>query len=160
MRPLKLTAYDDDYPTCQQTYAVLRIFSDSTSPREATALLGITPTDSFEKGEAVGTRGAKRRQNGWFLSTEAQVQSRDSRRHLDWLVAAICDREEALSRLRSAGAEIDVSCYWVSLGQGGPVIGPEQMKQLSRLGLEVWWDVYFDTSAAEPMTQAPAAISG
>lgn len=152
-----MTSYDDDYPTCQQTYAVLRIFSDLTSPQETSALLGISPTDSFAKGDSVGSRGIKRKQNGWFLSTETQVQSRDSRRHLDWLVAALGDREEALNGLRLTGAEIDISCYWVSVGQGGPVIGSEQMQQLSRLGIDVWWDIYFDATAEEPTSTASAA---
>lgn len=138
-----MTVYDDDYPTCRETYAVLRIFSDSISPPDITALLGISPSDSFTKGELNGNRGNRRKQNGWFLSTESQVKSRDSRRHLDWLTAALDAHEDVLNKLRLASAEIDISCYWVSVGQGGPVIGSEQMKILSRLGLDVWWDIYF-----------------
>ena len=39
---------------------------------------------------------------------------------------------------------MDVSCYWVSRSDdGGPSVRPSQMRDLARLNLELWFDVYF-----------------
>lgn len=138
-----MTSYDDDYQTCLQTYAVLRVFSGSSSPQEISTLLDITPTNSFASGDPINQQGAKRKQNGWFFSTETKVDSRDSRRHLDKILSSLSGRRPALVKLRLAGAEIDISCYWVSIGQGGPIIGADQMKKLGFFGIDVWWDIYF-----------------
>jgi len=136
-------SYDDDYPTCKETFATLRIFSDVVLPGTVSSLLGLQATESFAKGEMYGKQQRMRTYNAWQLSTLGHVVSRDSRRHLDWLLDRLEDRRDSLADLRLKGCEIDVTCYWVSIGQGGPIIGPEQMKRLAELNLEVWWDVYF-----------------
>lgn len=139
-----MTPYDDNFPTCRKTYTALRIFSDTVRPEFITAKLRVDPSDSFSKGDQYGDGRFFRKFNGWFLSSENKIGSKDTRRHVDWLISEIANRENELKELRGMGVEIDVSCFWLSTGQGGPVIGPAQMKELSRLDLEIWWDVYFD----------------
>jgi Domain of unknown function (DUF4279) len=141
-----MNSYDDDYPTCKKTYTTLRIFSESISPQKITTLFGIDPTDSFVKDDAIGKCSAKQKQNGWFLSTETKVLSKDFRRHLDWIISVIIDYDDAVKNLHLNGAEIDISCYWVSMGQGGPAMSCQQMKQLGHLGIDIWWDIYFDST--------------
>jgi hypothetical protein len=34
-------------------------------------------------------------------------------------------------------------------GEGGPTISPVQMKRLAELGIELWFDVYFDGEEME-----------
>ena len=52
-------------------------------------------------------------------------------------------KEIALRHLRERGCDIDICCYWVSSGQGGPSLDVQTLERLARLGLPIWWDVYF-----------------
>lgn len=134
--------FDDEYPTCEETYATLRVFSDQLNPDEIAQLLGLEATDSFARGQPFGP-GRVRRNSGWFLSTRNRVVSRDSRRHLAWLLDSLRLKAAPLKKLRETGAEIDISCYYLSSGQGGPTMSAVQMAELGSLGLDLWWDVYF-----------------
>jgi hypothetical protein len=83
--------------------------------------------------------------NGWFLSSEDKVASKDVRRHLDWLLDLIWPARLPLADLQqTSGVKIDVNCVWWSAsGHGGPTLWPEQMGRLAELGLECGFDVYF-----------------
>lgn len=139
-----MTPYDDDFPTCRKTFSTLRIFSDTLQPEFISTTLGITPTDKFVKGDLHGNGRFSRKFNGWLLSSEHAIDSKDSRKHVNWLVSVVANRETELKTLREMGAEIDISCLWISSGQGGPIMSPLQMKELCRLELEIWWDIYFE----------------
>lgn len=143
-----MSKHEDDYPTCKETHALLRLFSDRIAPAEITAILHIDPTDAFAKGERHG-KGLVRKFNGWFLSSESDVDSKDSRRHIDWLISKIQDKSAELLALQSQGVEMDISCFWLSTGQGGPILSPPQMRELARLNLDVGWEVYFTSRASE-----------
>jgi len=132
-----------DYPTCERTYATLRIYPESLDPDEVTKRLRIEPTDWQRRGESrkLGSRPPKL--HGWFLSSDGEVESRDVRLHLDWLLSRIAPQADAILALQRDGCRMDVSCYWVSAsGHGGPSVLPVQMGELARLGLELWFDVY------------------
>jgi hypothetical protein len=141
-----------EYPTCERTYATLRIYPESLDPSEVTARLGIEPTAWQRRGETrrPGSRPAKL--NGWFLTSERAVDSRDVRKHLDWLLGRVGPRADALLALQANGCRMDVSCLWVSAsGHGGPSVLPAQMRELARLNLELWFDVYLGSGQdAEP----------
>lgn len=136
-----LSSYDDDFPTCTETFSTLRLFSDVIQPSAITELLNIEPTCTFTKGEP-NDRGFVRTNNGWLLSSEHVVSSKDTRRHIDWILSQIEPKANQLQDLRSKMVEMDISSLWVSTGQGGPVLSPTQMMVLARLELDVWWDVY------------------
>jgi hypothetical protein len=145
-----------DYPTCERTYATLRIYPESLDPSEVTARLGIEPSDWQRCGESrkAGSRPAK--VHGWFLSSEAAVDSQDVRRHMDWLLSSIVPRADAILALQSHGCRMDVSCFWVSAsGHGGPSVRPVQMRELARLNLELWFDVYLGSD----QDAAPNAVA-
>lgn len=132
-----------DYPTCERTYATLRIYPESLDPDAVTTRLGIDPSDWQRRGESrkSGSRPAKI--HGWFLSSDGIVDSRDVRKHLDWLLTMIVPKIEVVLTLQAEGCKMDVSCFWVSAtGHGGPSIHPTQMRDLARLELELWFDVY------------------
>jgi hypothetical protein len=141
-----------DYPTCQRTYATLRIYPAALDPADVTARLGLEPSDWQRRGESRKPGGRPAKLHGWFLSSEGAIESRDVRRHLDWLLSRIDSRADALHALRSDGCRMDVSCFWVSAsGHGGPSVLPTQMGPLARLGLELWFDIYLgDGPDAEP----------
>jgi Domain of unknown function (DUF4279) len=140
--------YDDDYGTCAKTYAALLIYPVRTDPETITERLGIEPSHWQRKGGPIA--GSLRRPpriaeiDLWSLSTEGHVESRDSRRHIDWLLDRIEGKAAELRSLQDEGGRICVSCFWLSLsGQGGPTISPGQMRRLGALNIELWFDVYF-----------------
>jgi hypothetical protein len=135
--------YIDGYPTCVETYSTLRIFSDDLGPDEIGSILHVEPTKAFRKGDVHGRGRIKRKANGWFYSTKKQIKSKDTRRHIDAILTALEGKADAIKTLREKGCKIDITSYWVSCGQGGPWLMPEQMIKLGTLGISVWWDVYF-----------------
>jgi hypothetical protein len=143
--------YDDAYETCERTYVTLRIY-DVVAER-VTALLGLEPTRTQTKGAKKYPKKADSilfRRHGWFLSSD-RLASRDSRRHLDWLLDQVEPTHDQLQSLRVSGTQMDISCYWLSAyGHGGPTISPAQAGRVARLGLELWFDVYVgDIPAAQ-----------
>lgn len=144
----RLTPYDDEYATCERTLAVLRVYGDDLDPAVITARLGILPT-SFQKNGEVRTNSLGRQRTikigGWFLSSENDVESKDVRRHLDWILAQVLPRVDALREVQEmAGISMNVNCIWWSgTGGGGPTLWPEQMRGLAELNLECSFDVAF-----------------
>jgi hypothetical protein len=136
-----LNEYDDEYQTCERTYASLRIMNDDLDPEEISRQLGIQPTWAWRKGEPRGARKIPSRIGIWGLSTEV-MQSRDIRRHLDWLIDQMIGKEEYLKQLQTQGYRMDVFCYWLSNGQGGPTVSPKNMKGLANLGIELGFDFW------------------
>ena len=137
-------AYDDNYRTCVSTSARLRVMGEELDPQAITLALGVEPTRTQVRGElpAPGSNHPYK-YSGWFLETQGNVQSRDVRRHIDWLLSKVVGKGETFSKLRSEGHLTDVCCPWFSIGQGGPTLGAAQMSGLSELGVELWFDVYF-----------------
>ena len=135
--------YDDD--SCVVTYSTLRVFSDDVRPAEVSHALNLEPTRSFLKGEPISPRvDTPRHQHGWLLCSENHVHSRDTRRHLDWLLDLVERNSEAFASLVSRGVSADIYSYWVSAhGQGGPILSPPQLARLARFGLECSYDIYF-----------------
>lgn len=139
--------YRDDYSTCLETYATLRVCSRAHEVDLISNYLGLSPTRHRESNGA-------NRTTVWSMSSEGSVASRDSRRHIDWLLDRLEPAAEQLSKLRCEGAETEIICYWVSSGQGGPWLLPQQLTRLGALGLSIWWDIYF-----EDQSQSDAALS-
>ena len=81
--------------------------------------------------------------SGWFLESDGHVQSRDARRHLDWLLSQLVGKSHVFTQLMAEGNTVDVCCKWDSVGQGGPLLSSPQLEGLAQLGLELWFDVYF-----------------
>jgi len=144
--------YDHKYRSCTRTYSTLRIYPKDTNPDVITNLLGIKPTD-ISIAEPNGPRG-RVVVSGWFLSTKGKLKSRDSRRHIDWLLDKIEPMTEQILTLQKQGMSMDISSFWGSAsGNGGPTISPEQMSRLVTMNLEVWWDVYFEGEDDEDATE-------
>ena len=136
-----VTEYNDEYPTCSSTYATLRIYPADLSLDDITSRLDVTPTST----QAVEGRptGVMNIPAGWFLTSKDAVESRDIRRHIDWILNLIADKSDVFEALRNGGVQTDISCYWATAsGHGGPSLWPTQMAILGSLGLEIWFDVY------------------
>jgi len=136
--------YIDDFQSCARTYATLLVYPGERHPDEITSLLGVSPSRTSVAGEASPSRV-----NGWFISSQGVIGSKDSRRHIDWLLDQISAVENRFKELLSHdGVRAEVRCFWESRsGNGGPIISPAQMSRLVQLDLSVSWDVWLDPSA-------------
>src|SRR5436309_9348562 len=118
-----MAEYDNDYATCEAAYATLRIFHPDLDPDAISAALGFQPTDAHRRGEVLNPEGrwpVIAKQGAWFLGTEGVIQSRDIRRHLDYLLDRLQPKSEAVKALQEEGCQMDIFCYWLWTGQGGP----------------------------------------
>ena len=139
--------YNDNYETCQKTYAILCIYLEDIKPEEVTERLKIEPTRIQSKGEVVHIQTKLPKAvmpNAWFLSSQGKLLSKDLRRHLDFILDQLVPKVADLHELQQLGSKMCISCYWLSkCGSSGPTISPEQMRKLVLLNLELWFDIYF-----------------
>jgi len=141
----KRMEYNDEYATCEKTHVTLCVYPpENMMPEEVTATLGIAPTETHVRGDLANAKSGRTFPvHSWFLCTKGSVESRDSRRHLDWLLDRVLPVTEKVRALESRGARVWISCYWVSAsGHGGPSLLPVHLKKLSELGVEFWYDFY------------------
>ena len=143
-----MTDYDDDYPTCEATRVTLRVYTGEVDPEEVTAVLGLNPTAIHRAG---GSRpGQRKTVNGWFFGSAQHVDSRDSRRHIDWLLSHISPRKHLIHGLIGRGVKADICCFWSSKqGHGGPTLSRVQLIGLADLGIDFWYDIYDFSSELE-----------
>lgn len=139
------TPYDDKADYCDRTCAKLRIYTGEMKPSVVTELLGIQPTDFVQKGVSAEGIKAIGKLNGWFLSSETFVNSKDLRRHLDWLIEILEKCVEGLRQLQmKEGVHMSINCIWWSrYRNGGPTLWPKQMRGLAELNLECSFDCAF-----------------
>ncbi len=140
--------YIDDYGTCDTTHVDLRIYSDILTSHEISCRLGIEPDKKRDKGsvrKSVLGNVFVADKTTWIFSTEKKVNSRDMRRHMDYLLQALADSKDAIRQLqKEPGICIDVWCVWWSAhGHGGPTLSWDEMRELSELQLDFCLDVYF-----------------
>ena len=135
--------FDDAYATCARTYAIVLIIREDLNPEAVTEQLRIVPTVTVLKDQSRRGSRFKATTGLWQLSSREQVESRDVRRHIVWLLDGLRGRECEFQRLRAEGYQTVMSCYWLSAqGQGGPMLGPLLMRRLSDFGMELWFDIY------------------
>lgn len=127
---------------CLETYATLRIFSASQPPDKVGRILGLQGTVSKPRNPNSRYRHERER-HYWAWSTAGVDQTTDGLSHIGTLIDALRGKESCLQKLREMDCEIDVCCYWVSSGQGGPFLDGSSLSALAQLGLDIWWDVYF-----------------
>jgi hypothetical protein len=84
--------YNDDYPTCKETYATLRIYHDELNPDDVSSRLRLVPSDSQKKGQILQAE-REAPVGAWFLSSQDQVPSRDVSRHIVWIIDQLSGRE-------------------------------------------------------------------
>lgn len=143
-----MTPYDDTFPSCDRTCAQLVIYPEELDARQVTARLQLEPTSSRSVGEvrSIGMgRTALVRNTVWCLSSENHVNSRDLRRHLDWLLDTIEPRAAALRQLQAEGSArmLLFLVWWSAEGLGGPIFWPEHLGRLASLGIECQFSLAF-----------------
>src|SRR5689334_22100177 len=92
--------YNDDYATCARTYAGLDIYHDDLDPDRITSLLSLRPTWTQVKGRTLLLRPGGKEFTPpiglWCLSTKGVVDSRDVRRHMDWILDRLAGKDDIL----------------------------------------------------------------
>lgn len=132
-----------DFSSCESCFVTLCIYHDNISSDEVTEMLLMQPSKQRKIGELLGM-GIFVKRNGWFLSTEDLVDSRDIRAHIWDLILKISEKNDVIANLIGFGHEIIMSCYWDSAsGNGGPILDAKTMAALSFLGIDLHFDVWF-----------------
>ena len=153
----KMRTYDDDYPTCVETFATLRFYHGDSSPDAVTEVLKIPPSKSQVKGMNIfNGREVRRPISGWFLCSKGEIESKDVRRHIEWIIDRIRGLESRIASLHNQGWRSDINCYWLSIGHGGPMLDPPQMADLAKLHLTCGFDVYSNDNSEQDAAEQPA----
>lgn len=141
-----MIGYDKDYATCSYTHVWFRAMHDTADPSEVTRILGIEPTKFHVVGSRISERSDRiRSSSGWFLESAGNVESLDARHHIDWLLGHLFGKEAVISQLLQQNYFVDICCRWDSKsGHGGPTLDPPQLRALGKLGVGLWFDIYFD----------------
>jgi hypothetical protein len=79
---------------------------------------------------------------GWFLTTKGKVSSLNTLDHIAYILAILEANTAFVDQLIDSGSTINLINFWHSDGQGGPGLTVSLMKRLSRLNVEVDWNVY------------------
>ena len=126
-----------------ETHATLRVFSESLSRDRISEVLGVNATGGHEKDPSAKSR-SKRESSYWCWTTKGALETADNSAHIDQIINKFQDKEHALRELREQGCETDICSFLVTTGQGGPELELSTMASLNKLGLPIWWDIYFD----------------
>ena len=127
--------------TAARTYASLCIYGDDLDPPELTQLLGIEPTSSKRRGDAI-RRGRTAPRGVWIFTTRDICDSEDSSVHIAMLSQLTHPQAEALKGLQDRYL-LRVFVYWsLEDGNGGPVIDPQSLGWLAEIGAELHVDLY------------------
>jgi len=125
----------DEYSACSRTYATLCLYHPEESPIIPTSILDISPDRTIEEGAP---------KNGWFLSTQNRIQSRDIRRHIVSLLTKTPDFGNKLNEIRLRKWDAHLDCFWESAsGNGGPILDHKFISFVSSYNLDLTFDIWF-----------------
>ena len=118
----------------------LRIFGDELNPEEITELLKCKPSVSWKKGDTI--RGANKTRTGrWSLESNLSDETDLEDKVWDILNRISADVEvwNSIKRMNS----VDLFCgIFLETGNRGFGISVNLMKELSRLGIDIGFDIY------------------
>jgi hypothetical protein len=114
----------------------LVIRGDELIPSDVTAILAISPTRSFSKGDVVSKRNVERKRPWglWALEFEG-MEVQDTAAHL---LEALRGKEEVLKKVADMpGVQISVAVWWnPPEGQGGFTVSSATLAELCALSLQ------------------------
>lgn len=123
--------------------ASVRVWSETHSAAELTALLGMEPTSSFERGSLMSPRNprsAKREVSLWVLESELSRKERVER-HLDWALDVVETLREPIASLPPGSSDIFVGCQLIE-GQGSVELEHALLQRLGALPVDLIFDLY------------------
>jgi hypothetical protein len=135
----------DECETCVNTFATLVLLHQDLEPCAVSTGLGLKPSQSFAKGD-LNSVDRPWQIGIWKFSSKGYVGSKDARRHIGWILDQLVGKETFLRELQAKDYKTNLSCYWQSVGHGGPELDPEFMNRLASLRLSLSFDVYYHGS--------------
>jgi hypothetical protein len=148
-------AYDDNYGTCKKTSTCFRIMHPDLDLAAISQQLDLIPAWTRQKGQLYGKRKTPHRISIWALDTESIITSRDTRRHLDWLLDQLEPKTAVLAQFRGHGYEMDLYCMWYGLGgTGGPMLSLYQMARMAALQLTIGFEFWHEDEDEDESTRA------
>lgn len=134
--------YDDQYKACLRTYCTLRIYTGEQNPDALSTILACQPTSLWHKSSERGAKAVKPF-NAWFLSSRGIIDSRESRRHLDYVLNVLENKKTQLDDYLQGQGYKDVVCFWHSSGQqGGPALNAKHAAILADFDIDISWNIY------------------
>lgn len=147
--------YHDDYGTCKETSTCFRIMHPDLDLAAISQQLDLVPAWTRQKGQIYGKRKTPHRISIWALDTDCIITSRDTRRHLDWLLDQLEPKRDVLTQFRERGYEMDLYCMWCGLGgTGGPMLSPYQMTRMAALQLTIGFEFWYEDEDEDEATRA------
>lgn len=124
--------------------ATLRISSNTISAAEITVILGVKPTNSYEKGTPVSSRNPKsllRQESVWLLESGLD-NSEPLDTHIAKLISLVEGKFDLFKELIPV-CHIDIFCGFSSEnGQGGFVLDAGLLKRLTAIPVDIVFDLY------------------
>ena len=136
--------------------ASLAIHSETHPAADVSAVLGLEPSRSYERGDRFG-RGLVRASSGWILDAPPADASSAEDSRLDVLVRMLRGAAPALARLR---ADYDTEIGYTGFADsehGSFAFSAETVARLAELGCGLTGSVYLEEPESEP-DPAPAPI--
>ncbi len=126
-------------------YATFILRSKELDPQAVTALLGLTPTRCFKRGDKRG-EGKEWSHGYWEVSSDGITQSTDLALHIKWLLDQLEPLKIKLMELIAAESlDAEISCFWILPGgHDGLILQPFLQKQIADLGIKLELDIYCD----------------
>jgi len=124
--------------------ASLRIGSKIMSAAEITDLLGIKPTESYEKGTPLSSRNPKSsvRHESLWIKESSLDSSKPLNTHIASLILPIESQVDLFKQLIPS-CHIELFCGFSSeSGQGGFVLDAALLKRLTLIPLDITLDLY------------------
>jgi hypothetical protein len=135
--------YDDNYLGVETTYASLRIQHDLLVPEAISILLQLTPSWGWPKGIILPGKTRPTKTGIWGISSEGHIQSREVRRHIDWIIDRIQSKTSIIHDLQEQRYTIDVFCFWSMSGtMAGLELSPHNCRALAELNIPIGFDIY------------------
>ena len=133
-----------------RAYAAVRLFGPDLDPIEVTRALMIPPDDKAYRGEpnlrryGIGrVRDHGEFKNGfWKMSTRDRMRTSRLTTHVEWLLAEMEQRAEALKGLLVEGVTADIFCFSSGDSERAPAISRELRSRAEALGLSISVDHY------------------
>ena len=122
--------------------ATLRVFSKTHSLSELASVLG-KPKIGFSIGDEF-SKGKNVREHTYWSIDSTNIEERDSfDNHVSEVLNFYDIKKDELLRLRSESCEVNIFCLFASdNGQGGAKLSADTMERLSKLNLDLIFDVY------------------
>jgi hypothetical protein len=121
----------------------VRVSSAQHSSEELTALLGRTPTGSFDRGTLMSPRNprsARRAESLWLLRSDL-AEDVPLEQHLEWALGVVEPLQEPIASLPSGSADIFVG-YQLVDGQGSLELDHALLERLAVLPVDLIFDLY------------------